>query len=686
MQRISRAAALVLVLLPLCFTGRALLTGRVYAPIDLPFMSEPLRAYRNDFGITGDALNGNLSDLYMQIMPWRQAVSDALTHREWPLWNPYMLCGDILAGAAQPAPYDPFRLLALLLPMATGLTFSASITFFLAAFSAFAFARAIGCRERAAFIAAAGWMCSANMAFFVGWPMARAWALLPLVLFAVRWLIVETSLRSAVWLTLVLVVEILAGHPETLLHVVAIGIVYALFEHPSLRAIALGCLCGLIALGITAIFLLPFLDAAPQSVQHGLRSWFAHTPFPTDTQAIAHRARAWLLPHAPRDADSGGTGFVVLALALAALILARRRRERWFFFALAVVGVLAGINAPPVAGWIHRLPLFRMAVNERLIFAADFSLALLAALAVESYPQLVQHLFIALLLLERLLEVGSLYPTLPARAFYPVVPTLAAIPRTGEPFRIAALYYHFVPDSAAFYGLEDVRGYSAMNNERLAATIPLWSTQQPVSFNLIEAPPKPFLSFLNVRYLLTSLDQTLPPQWKLIAQDRGGKLFENTAFVPRAFVPPLIHYQSSAGNVLLEMTTATDFANQAWIESAAYAPHDTANGPGRVAIRRAKLGLKLDAQMEHAGWIVISETAWRGWRAYVDNRRVQLHYANHAFLGVYVPAGHHRVRLIYLPQSFTRGRAISFTTIALLAISALTRAAIRARRRALRRA
>ena len=191
-QRISRAAALVLLLLPLCFTGRALLTGRVYAPIDLPFMSEPLRAYRNDFGIAGDALNGNLSDLYMQIMPWRQAVSDALTHREWPLWNPYMLCGDILAGAAQPAPYDPFRLLALLLPMATGLTFSASITFFLAAFSAFAFARAIGCRERAAFIAAAGWMCSANMAFFVGWPMARAWALLPLILFAVRWLIIET--------------------------------------------------------------------------------------------------------------------------------------------------------------------------------------------------------------------------------------------------------------------------------------------------------------------------------------------------------------------------------------------------------------------------------------------------------------------------------------------------------------
>ena len=39
------AAALVLILIPFCFTGRALLTGRVYAPIDLPFMAEPLKDY-----------------------------------------------------------------------------------------------------------------------------------------------------------------------------------------------------------------------------------------------------------------------------------------------------------------------------------------------------------------------------------------------------------------------------------------------------------------------------------------------------------------------------------------------------------------------------------------------------------------------------------------------------------------
>ena len=234
-QPVSRAAALVLLILPLLFTGRALILGRVYAPIDLPFMSEPLHAYRADFGV-GDPHNASLSDLYQQIIPWKQAVRASWAKGEWPLLNPYMLCGDVLAGSAQPAPYDPFELISLLIPLAKALTFGAAITFFLAAFSAFVFARALGCREHAALVAAAAWMCSASIAFMVGWPLARAWALLPLVLFAVRMVVHDTSLRSGVVLTTAFTLEILAGHPETLFHVIALGALYGAFELIGARA------------------------------------------------------------------------------------------------------------------------------------------------------------------------------------------------------------------------------------------------------------------------------------------------------------------------------------------------------------------------------------------------------------------------------------------------------------------
>src|ERR1051326_4836058 len=168
--RYTWGIALVLMLLPACVTGRALFTGKVYGPADLAFMTEPLKTYAAKYGVNG-VYNGYLSDLYAQIWPWQSAVRYAWSQHAWPLLNPFMLCGDILAGATQPAPFDPFNLIALLLPLDQWMTFYASLTLFFAALFTYGYARAIGCRQSAALIAAAGYMCSANMLVGVGWPL-----------------------------------------------------------------------------------------------------------------------------------------------------------------------------------------------------------------------------------------------------------------------------------------------------------------------------------------------------------------------------------------------------------------------------------------------------------------------------------------------------------------------------------
>ncbi len=74
----------------------------------------------------------------------------------------------------------------------------------------------------------------------------------------------------------------------------------------------------------------------------------------------------------------------------------------------------------------------------------------------------------------------------------------------------------------------------------------------------------------------------------------------------------------------------------------------------------------LHADMRSAGWVVVSEQNWRGWRTYIDGRRVKIQNANIAFLGIYVPQGRHVVDLRYWPESFVIGRTISIGTIALL--------------------
>ena len=72
-------------------------------------------------------------------------------------------------------------------------------------------------------------------------------------------------------------------------------------------------------------------------------------------------------------------GSIILALAFIAAFRLWRNRAVRFFIALAVVALLAACGAPPVATLLRKIPLFDIAKNERLGFAAAFALSMLPA-------------------------------------------------------------------------------------------------------------------------------------------------------------------------------------------------------------------------------------------------------------------------------------------------------------------
>ncbi len=683
-QRVSRAAAIVLVVLPLLFVGRALLTGRTVVPADLSFMAEPLRAYAGDYGVETPHELG-LSDLHCQIVPWHRAVRYSLSHGQWPLWNPFILGGDILAAAAQPGVYDPIQWMGMLIPLADAFTFGVALTFFLAGFFTWAFARALGVSELAAFTAAAGFMFCGMMAFFAGWPLGRAWAYLPLVFFAARRLVYE---EKAGLLTLGFVLVIVSGHPESVLHIVSAGAVYGCFEWSRVRKVrplllAIGA--GVTALLLTAVYLLPFFEAVPQTLENYIRrDLYATTSYDviTKPEVRLDRIRRTFVPgFRGMHPETGRVGPIVLVLAVIGVAVSRRSavggRQKIFFALLALVCLAATFGTWPVAHALHALPLFDITLNERLAFAAAFAMAILAAFAVDALAkrQWVAMAILAIILLQRVHEDGTLYPALPKDAFFPRVPLIAAIPRDA---RMTAAAFHFTGNNPAMYGLEDVRGYQAMTNRRFYETYPLWSVYQRAWYNRVDDLSRPFLSFLNVRYAIGSGDP--PAGWRVLQEDRGTRLYENMHDLPRAFVPGRIRYEREGTAVLASMKDATDFSQRAWIEAPEFEPHEIVNGSGRVSLRRGGLAYELEASMEDDGWIVVSATAWKGWRAYIDGRRVETRFANHAFLGVFAPKGNHRVTLDYLPASFTQGRNLSLATLAVIAAAFFYRIARACRR------
>lgn len=69
------------------------------------------------------------------------------------------------------------------------------------------------------------------------------------------------------------------------------------------------------------------------------------------------------------------------------------------------------------------------------------------------------------------------------------------------------------------------------------------------------------------------------------------------------------------------------------------------------------------------GFLVVLDSYYPGWKAYVDGRESGILRANYAFRAVEVPAGIHTVALSYSPRSFQVGFAV--TAIFLLAGIAL---------------
>lgn len=453
------------------------------------------------------------------------------------------------------------------------------------------------------------------------------------------------------------------------------------------------------------------------------------------TNVFPHlHVREWLSPrlgYVP--VETAIVGSLVLALAIFA-IWRVRTGETWFFLGLAVSGLAIGTEWPVILRVLRAIPLMSVTQMHRLAFAAALALAILAAFGVDaigrkgaavtmlsvlmllgagtlwlsrtivlappSYghwrvaaelvflaiavlvvsragpsPRFAAFALVALVFAQRAFSEIDTFSTFPARAAYPPVAVLEPLRAVREPFRMVGRGAALPPAMNVYYGLEDPRGYEALTLHDFFVTEPLWCGRDArVWFNRVDDLRRPFLSFLNVRYVLQRQDEAVPPGWKVVSRADGLTILENDRVLDRVFVPRRVALTGMTSEEIVQrMQDATDFADVAWIGSSS--PGLQGNGPGTVVLREysRRGSYRLDAVMERAGWVVISDAAWKGWRAFVDGKAVPVARANAAFLAVHVAAGRHDVRVEYRPWSFVIGAWLSVSTLLAMIVSGVWR-------------
>jgi Bacterial membrane protein YfhO len=742
LTRVSGMAAAALILAPLLATGGVLFHGRVFGPVALAYVNGPLAPMAEQVGVQSVG-NPTASDVYAQFLPWHEAVRDSIAHHQWPLWDRFASCGTVLAGAVQSAPYHPVQIIALLLPLRDAVTFTATMLFFIAALSMFLFMRPFVKTESAALFAGVGWMFCDYIIQYAGTAHAMSVAVVPMLLLAARNGATSPSIRSSTLLALVLVLLVFSGHPETLLHAVALAAAYFGLElwlvrgRQWRRAVLAGLSGGVAALLLSAISILPLIEAIPQTDEVRYRT----SPFDTasaGSKRITHHLIAELFPfiegtaglevarHAePIQHPWGGSAYAgTLLFAIGAFGLHRRRDgEQWFFAAVALFGLLIGASTPGLITLFRSLPLFSIAVNERMIWFAALAFVVLAGRGVDEWltdererdPMLAVACLLTAavigaavaLALPRLIGAGLSSPYVRTELMRAVLPLLlgAGVVLAVRPRRaaIALITLLLIVSRAAdtelarssvprrafyppFAGLSLLVGADPF---RVVGQGPLLTPNTAAHYHLEDVRGYHAMTFARFAdtYPLWSIKQ---PVWSNRVEHLDAPMLSmmNVLYalaIPTAENPPgWVRRGSFIGYDILENTRALPRAfvpaNVHIVRRSSDAlepmrhcrdfgaegwiesdeePHDDVNGPGSVTLRSSGSHFDLHALMVRDGWIIVSEAAWKGWSAIENGRELPIHFADHAFVGVHVGGGEHHVKLVYRPRSFVVGSAIS---------------------------
>jgi hypothetical protein len=264
--------------------------------------------------------------------------------------------------------------------------------------------------------------------------------------------------------------------------------------------------------------------------------------------------------------------------------------------------------------------------------------------------------------------------------YYPEIPALKEITR-APPGRIIG---GFPAPMGFMQGLNDIRGYDSIDPARMVDV--LKTIAEVTSTNLTYAdtfllvpkgkllPPSgvglpPILDMLDVRYVIL---RGVPPPFMHppFQSDDYWVLVNSNAL--RVFVPRTV--KTVAGSQELEELASPQFnpADVALVTSPLELP---ARCRGTVQITsEIPTRIKISAQMETPGLIVLADNWDKGWRALWNGRPAPVLRVDYTLRGVVVPAGAGTLEFIYQPASVVLGLWLAgLAAIALLGWLAVIR-------------
>jgi hypothetical protein len=231
-----------------------------------------------------------------------------------------------------------------------------------------------------------------------------------------------------------------------------------------------------------------------------------------------------------------------------------------------------------------------------------------------------------------------------------------AFPEVAE-----AVWSSLVPNIGVFYDVDYMQEIDALSRAPYDVFLKTANNLSPEKFYSL-------LGALNVKYI-SSYSPLPAGEVELVRHfpEYPLWLYELRRVVPRVYVVSAVEHEINPGKAL-ERLASEDFDALATVlvdESVSLGNKGGVQAEARI-LEYGNHRVNIQASLDSPGILVLADSFYPGWSAYVNGRQEKIYRANLFFRAVPLSAGTHSVEFRYEPRSFAIGRAVSIVTLSLI--------------------
>ncbi len=319
--------------------------------------------------------------------------------------------------------------------------------------------------------------------------------------------------------------------------------------------------------------------------------------------------------------------------------------------------------------------------NREIIFllvvsiASSLIISFLLYYRINSFKhKIFQGLFIVLIVAELFFFTQNYHPAIDKKFIYPKTSAISFLQNNINNYRLTSYKISvdnfktsIVPNSNIIWNLQDIRGYEIIKPKRYEAFEKHFGAY---TYNFFSHK---IFDLLGVKYFVQSksdfenkeLEDT--ENISLAYSDSNINIYENEKVMPRAFVVfNVIKADKYQEAIEIFLGESFDPKKTAIVETDNKNILDLKNETDYIpaeVITYENTKIEIFTNNEENGYLVLTDSYFKGWNAYLDAKKVDIYPSDIAFRGIFLPRGEHTIIFKYEPKSFLYSIYVSLSAL-----------------------